>query len=92
MIIFLWLMLALVPWLIGAAVQAVLHWKTSEVIHMTDSWITGSLCCIGLGEALWFFNPYSPTCRPNFPSEVGVYVTRIRNHCFYNHTAAYYDT
>ena len=52
MIIFLWLMLALVPWLIGAAVQAVLHWKTSEVIHMTDSWITGSLCCIGLGEAL----------------------------------------
>lgn len=52
MIVFLWLLLALVPWLIGAAVLAVLRLKTSEVIHMTDAWITGSLCCIGLAEAL----------------------------------------
>ena len=47
---------------------------------------------LGLGEALWFFNPYSPTCQPNFPSSVGVFTTRIRNHCFYDPTAAYFDT
>jgi len=46
----------------------------------------------GLGEALWYFNPFSPNCRPNFPSNVGVFVLRIGNHCFYNPTAAYADT
>jgi N-acetylmuramoyl-L-alanine amidase len=46
----------------------------------------------GLGEALWYFNPFSPNCRPNFPSKVGVFVLRIGNHCFYNPTAAYADT
>jgi N-acetylmuramoyl-L-alanine amidase len=46
----------------------------------------------GLGEALWYFNPFSPNCRPNFPSKVGVFVLRIGNHCFYNPTDAYYKT
>lgn len=46
----------------------------------------------GLGEALWYFNPFSPNCRPNFPSNVGAFVLRIGNHCFYNPTAAYADT
>ena len=52
MIILLWLLLALVPWLIGAAVQAVLYRKTSGVVYMTDAWITGSLCCIGVAEVM----------------------------------------
>lgn len=46
----------------------------------------------GLGEALWYFNPFSTTCRPNFPSRVGQFVARIGDHCFYNPTAAYADT
>lgn len=33
-----------------------------------------------------------PTCRRNFPSDVGVFVIRIGDHCFYNPTAAYADT
>ena len=45
-----------------------------------------------LGQALWFFNPYSPNCRPNFPSAVGSFVIRIGDHCFYNPTAAYAQT
>ena len=45
-----------------------------------------------LGTALWFFNPYSPECRNNFPSRVGVFVVRIGDHCFYNPTDAYADT
>ena len=45
-----------------------------------------------LGEALWYFNPFSTNCRPNFPSRVGEFVVRIGDHCFYNPTAAYADT
>ena len=46
----------------------------------------------GLGQALWFFNPYSQTCRPNFPSRVGSFVLRIGDHCFYDPTSYYADT
>ena len=46
----------------------------------------------GLGFALWFFNPFSPTCRDNFPSRVGEFVLRIGDHCFYNPTSYYADT
>ena len=46
----------------------------------------------GLGFALWFFNPYSTTCRNNFPSRVGEFVLRIGDHCFYNPTEYYAET
>ena len=46
----------------------------------------------GLGEALWYFNPFSTTCRSNFPSRVGEFVLRIGDHCFYNPTPAYAET
>ena len=46
----------------------------------------------GLGQALWFFNPYSQTCRPNFPSRVGAFALRIGDHCFYAPTSYYADT
>ena len=46
----------------------------------------------GLVFALWFFNPFSPTCRNNFPSRVGEFVMRIGDHCFYNPTSYYADT
>ncbi len=45
-----------------------------------------------LGLALWYFNPFRPVCRPNFPSNVGTFAVRIGDHCFYNPTAAYADT
>ena len=46
----------------------------------------------GLGTALWYFNPFSTTCRQNFPSRVGVFAVRIGNHCFYNPTSYYDET
>lgn len=52
MVILLWFLLAVGPWLIGAGVWAVLGRKASAVVHMTDAWITGGLCCIGLAQAL----------------------------------------
>lgn len=52
MIILLWLALALVPWLLGAGMLIVIYGKSSAPIHMTDAWITGGICCIGVAEAL----------------------------------------
>ena len=45
-----------------------------------------------VGESLWFFNPFSPNCRQNFPSNVGVFRARIGDHCFYDPTPAYFET
>lgn len=45
-----------------------------------------------VGESLWFFNPFSPNCRQNFPSNVGVFRARIGDHCFYDPTPAYFQT
>ncbi len=72
--------------------QNIYNMRPEDVQYQIAQWAMAGGRVINLGQALWFFNPYSPTCRPNFPSEVGVYVTRIRNHCFYNPTAASYDT
>ena len=72
--------------------QNIYNMRPEDVQYQIAQWAMAAGRVINLGQALWFFNPYSPTCRPNFPSEVGVYVTRIRNPCFYNPTAAYYDT
>lgn len=46
----------------------------------------------GVGDALWFFNPYSYNCPQNFPSGVGTLYNHIGNHCFYGPTSLYYST
>ena len=62
-----------------------IHWDIAE-------WAMAGNRLGNLGFALWFYNPYSPHCRPNFPSGVGELAIRIGDHCFYNPTAAYADT
>ena len=61
------------------------HWDIAQ-------WAMAGNRLTNLGTALWFFNPYKPECRENFPSQVGVFAIRIGDHCFYNPTAAYADT
>lgn len=46
----------------------------------------------GLELALWFFNPFSSSCRSNFPTRVGSFAMRLGDHCFYNPTSYYADT
>lgn len=45
-----------------------------------------------LGSALWYFNPFSTTCKQNFPGKSGAFAVRIGDHCFYNPTDYYYET
>ncbi len=64
-----------------------------EAIHYNVAdWAIAGNRLSDLGSALWFFNPFSPSCRQNFPSEVGYFVVRIGKHCFYNPTNQYYQT
>lgn len=62
-----------------------IHWDIAE-------WAMAGQRLTNLGTSLWFFNPFSPNCRSNFPSPVGSFVIRIGGHCFYNPTTAYADT
>lgn len=46
-----------------------------------------------LGEALWYFNPFAPTCPTIFPRNgAGSIINRIGEHCFYIPTAFYAET
>ncbi len=64
---------------------------TEEQFQIADWAIAGNRLP-DVGEALWFFNPFSETCQPNFPSNVGEFRARIGKHCFYVPTEAYADT
>ena len=72
--------------------QNIYNMRPTEIHLEVADWAMAGNRLSGLGEALWFFNPFSSTCRMNFPSRVGVFNTRIGDHCFYDPTAAYYDT
>ena len=61
------------------------HWDVAE-------WAMAGNRLSPLGQALWFYNPYSPLCRENFPSEVGIFTHRIGDHCFYDPLDAYFQT
>ena len=66
--------------------------RPDQIHYDIALWAMAGNRLTNLGQALWFFNPYSPNCRPNFPSAVGSFVIRIGDHCFYNPTAAYAQT
>lgn len=46
----------------------------------------------GVDNSLFFYNPYSPTCRTYFPTRVGVIHNRVGQHCFYIPTPLYANT
>ena len=72
--------------------QNIYNMRPTDVHYSIADWAMAGNRLTGLGDALWFFNPFSDTCRQNFPSQVGVFRVRIGDHCFYDPTEAYYDT
>lgn len=72
--------------------QNIYNMNPTAVHYSIADWAIGGGRLANLGQALWFFNPYSTTCRNNFPSAVGYFVIRIGDHCFYNPSASYADT
>ena len=72
--------------------QNIYNMRPTQVNYDVSDWAIAGNRLTNLGFALWYFNPFSPTCREYFPSNVGRFVIRIGNHCFYNPTEAYADT
>ncbi len=72
--------------------QNIYNMNPTQVHYDIADWALAGNSLPGLGQALWYFNPFSPSCRTNFPSRVGVFVARIGQHCFYNPTSYYAET
>lgn len=72
--------------------QNIYNMRPTDVHYAIADWAMAGNRLSGLGFALWFFNPYQPTCRENFPSAVGQFALRIGDHCFYDPTPAYAKT
>jgi N-acetylmuramoyl-L-alanine amidase len=72
--------------------QNVYNMNPQQIHYDIANWAIAGNRLPSLGFALWYFNPYSPNCRQNFPSKVGEFVIRIGDHCFYNPTDAYAQT
>ena len=72
--------------------QNIYNMRPTQVNYDVADWAIAGNRLTNLGFALWYFNPFSPTCREYFPSNVGRFVIRIGNHCFYKPTEAYADT
>ena len=72
--------------------QNIYNMRPSGEHYDIAEWALGGGRLSGVGDALWFFNPYSDTCPAYFPSEVGRYLARIGDHCFYAPTASYTKT
>lgn len=72
--------------------QNIYNMQPTQQEYDIAEWALGGGILPGLEDALWFFNPYSASCKSYFPSEVGEFVTRIGDHCFYEPTPAYSET
>ena len=72
--------------------QNIYNMRPEAIHYEIADWAIAGNRLPDVAESLWFYNPFSPKCRSNFPTAVGYWQTRIGDHCFYNPTAAYYDT
>ncbi len=69
--------------------QNIYNMNPTQLHYQIADWAISGNRLPGLGEALWFYNPYSESCRQTFPSEVGYYIGKYQAHCFYNPTDLY---
>ena len=72
--------------------QNIYNMRPEQIHYDIADWAIAGNRIPEVADSLWFYNPFGPTCRSRFPSDVGYWQTRIGDHCFYNHTDAYYKT
>lgn len=72
--------------------QNIYNMRPEAIHYAIAEWAMSGGRLSGTEQALWFFNPYSANCRPNFPSRVGSFSMRLGDHCFYNPTVYYAET
>ena len=72
--------------------QNIYNMRPEQIHYDIADWAIAGNRLSPLGSALWFYNPFSPSCRQNFPNENGYFIARIGKHCFYNPNDGYYQT
>lgn len=72
--------------------QNIYNMNPTDIHFDIADWAIAGNRLYKIEKALWFFNPFNPTCRPNFPSAVGEFIVRVGEHCFYNPTELYEST
>lgn len=72
--------------------QNVYNMTPTDVHYEIVDWALSGGRLQGVDHSLFFFNPYSKSCPPYFPSNVGVIHNRVGDHCFYIPTVYYAET
>ncbi len=72
--------------------QNVYNMTPTDVHYEIVDWAMAGGRLQGVDHSLFFFNPYSSTCPPYFPTNVGVIHNRVGDHCFYIPTSNYANT
>lgn len=73
--------------------QNIYNMQPTDVHYEIADWALSGNKLNEIGECLWYYNPFRPTCANNFPSNgSGTFHTRIGYHCFYRPTSLYANT
>ena len=73
--------------------QNIYNMNPTEVHYEIADWAIGGGKHPAVGDALFFFNPYSEECVASFPyNGTGTFAARINAHCFYSPTEKYFLT
>lgn len=69
--------------------QNIYNMNPTGIHYAIADWAIAGNRLPGLGDALWFYNPFNSNCRQTFPSDVGYYIGSYQAHCFYDPTDLY---
>lgn len=73
--------------------QNIWNMDPEEIHYEIADWALANNTFSGIGECLFYFNPFSVQCPPYFPPNgAGVIYNRINKHCFYTPTQKYAQT
>ena len=72
--------------------QNIYNMSPTDLHYDIADWALSGGRFSGVGDSLFFYNPYSSNCAPYFPTNVGVIYNRIGDHCFYEPTVFYAST
>lgn len=73
--------------------QNIYNMSPEPIHYEIADWALAGNVLGAVGNALWYYNPFSPNCEQYFPRNgSGILLTRINQHCFYAPTELYWST